>query len=62
MTEKTCKNCSHFVGWNRNDMPYDGNAEGVCTAPRPALGPEPSREVNGRQGKNCKTYKEEQNE
>ena len=56
---KFCKNCEHFIYWQDNHATYDRQAEGVCTAPRPLLGPPPNREVNKADGLNCPSFKED---
>ena len=53
-----CKDCAHFVRWPGVTVwSYSSNPEGVCTAPRPKIGPAPNREVNGHSGKECPTFK-----
>lgn len=48
-----CKDCEHFIFWRDNNNSFDSEPEGVCTAPRPQLGPAPNREVRKYDGVNC---------
>jgi hypothetical protein len=50
-----CENCRHFVAWPQHSYRahYEPEPEGVCSAPRPLLGPAPQREVRKRHGENC---------
>lgn len=57
MSNRACKNCAWYAEWP--NAPYIGlrhNNTGVCTAPRPALGPWPDREVGRDQGENCAMF------
>ena len=54
MIEPRCKNCAYFTKWSMvNNDPSSRDPEGVCTAPRTLLGPQPEREVRGSDGRNC---------
>ncbi len=54
MGERTCKDCRWFAAWPvRQGGSWWKDATGVCTAPRPSLGPQPQREVNHHSGKGC---------
>lgn len=52
-----CKDCEHFIFWRDNNNSFDSEPEGVCTAPRPQLGPAPNREVRKDGGVNCPAFK-----
>jgi hypothetical protein len=52
---RRCKFCTHYFEWGKLDSGWSG-AEGVCTAPRPFLGPAPNREVNGKDGEKCQMF------
>lgn len=57
--EPRCKNCARFTAWPvSRGMYYDHEPNGVCTAPRPLLGPQPNREVQRNNGKNCPMWEE----
>ena len=59
MDDPRCENCWHFVAWRRGaDYITDYSAQGVCTAPRPAIGPAPNREVRKWDGKGCRMWEE----
>ncbi len=53
-----CENCRHFIFWELNARMFSHSPEGVCTAPRPALGPPPCREVQRKEGADCKVFEE----
>lgn len=50
-----CGDCGHFAAWIDFNIIGD-EPEGVCTAPRPLLGPAPNREVRRRDGKGCQAF------
>jgi hypothetical protein len=53
-----CGNCAHFVPWYQpiGKAYFDGEPDGVCTAPRPLLEVAPNREVKKSHGKNCPAW------
>jgi hypothetical protein len=64
MREQRCDKCKHYVAWvtASGSMYYDSDPDGVCTAPRPLLGPAPNREVKSGMGKNCPMWGGQANE